>query len=127
METYDYREAIVNDIKQCMLDEGEELYPALDESRQDYFDRMDDYLWGEDRVTGNGPNFYDTEEECYKYLCGNLSLYFDAAYEFDSFPHPGSPWIYKNPAQYMDCTIRCYLLYECLDRVIDEIWNKEDE
>ena len=109
MNKYDYRKAICNDIKQWLEDE--------------FFDWLNEELWGKDSVTGNGLDYYDTEEQCQKYIATNLTLYFEAANEFYDFPNSGTPWIYKNPAQHMDCTIRCYLLGECLRTALEELNN----
>ena len=112
MEQYDYRAHMIEDIKnyieQQEIDWHEEPY-------------LYDTLWEEDEITGNGYSYYASEAECQEYVATNLDLYFEAAREFDSFPTSYSEWIYRNPAQRMDATIRCYLLGECLDKALEEL------
>lgn len=122
MKKYDYRETIKRDVQKYIIKNN--WVATHYEDGQEYEDLVDelyDDVWGEDMVTGNGPNGYDTEERCQEYVAANLSLYFEAADEFSDFPNSGTPWIYKNPAQHMDTTIRCYLLGECIREACDEL------
>ena len=122
MEKYDYKKAIIQDIKQYIKDNHwvENCY----DNDKDYYENLDilyDEVWAEDSITGNGFNYYDTEKKCQEYIASNLALYFQAANDFCDFPNDGTPWIYKNPAQHMDATIRCYLLRECLEEACEEM------
>ena len=119
MEKYDYRKALCADIKEW-IDENEDEVRALNDDNKDPEDWLYDELWTLDSITGNGLDYYDTEEKCQEYVASNLALYFEAANEFGDFPNNGTPWIYKNPAQHMDATIRCYLLGECIWKVLKE-------
>ena len=121
MNKYDYRKAICDDIKQWLENNKNEVSrQRIDRDDDEFFDWLNEELWGEDSVTGNGLDYYDTEEQCQEYVAANLALYFEAANEFCDFPNSGTPWVYKNPAQHMDCTIRCYLLGECIWKVIEK-------
>ena len=128
MEKYNYRDEITNDIKQWII-ENNWIYETYGDTTPNYFnliDNLNDTLWAESSISGNGiEGFYDTEEKCEEYVCHNLTLYFKAAREFDDWPVMYDiDWIYKNPAQHMDCTIRCYLLGECIDRALQELGVK---
>ena len=115
MNKYDYRQAMVNDIKTYITDNNWiENNCNEDDDEDTLFEKLDDELWAEDSITGNGYNYYDTEEKCQEYVASNLTLYFEAADEFCDLPNSRTSWIYKNPAQHMDTTIRCYLLRECI-------------
>ena len=121
MEKYDYRRAMIEDIKEYIVKNLNkvELDPLYEDDNIE--DILYDILITEETVTGNGPNYYDIEERCYDYLKGNLNLYFEAAYEFDDYPNADSKWTSSNPAQHMDCVIRCYLLDECLNEALSEL------
>ena len=82
------------------------------------YDWLYDELWAHDAITGNGTYGFAPEDMCEEYVGTNLGLYFEAAREFDDFPTGDTPWVYKNPAKHMDATIRCYLLGECIDKVL---------
>lgn len=121
MEKYDYKQALIQDIKDYIIISqwADKHY----DMSKDYYENLDilyDELWGLDDITGNGPNGYSDEATCQTYIATNLTLYFMAASEFEDFPNSGTPWIYKNPAQHMDATIRCYLLRECLEQACEE-------
>ena len=122
MEKYDYKKAMIQDIKQYVID-NHWVENCYDEDK-DYYENLDmlyDEVWAVDSITGNGFNYYAPEEKCQEYVASNLTLYFQAANEFCDFPNDGTPWIYKNPAQHMDATIRCYLLRECLEEACEEM------
>lgn len=124
MDKYNYRKEMIKDIKEYITDNPVELDD--DDILTDYYnweEYWSDTLWGEDCITGNGPDGYDTEEKCQEYVATNLDLYFEAANEYDDFPNGGTPWIYNNPAKHMDATIRCYLLGECVASAIEELEN----
>lgn len=122
MKKYDYRQAIKDDIKKYVIENNwiDEHYEP-DIEYEELIDELYDEIWAEDSITGNGCYYYDTEEKCQEYVASNLSLYFEAANEFSDFPSGSTPWVYHNPAQHMDATIRCYLLGECIREACDEL------
>lgn len=115
MERYDYREAVLNDVKEYIesnidLDEWKE-------NRDELEDRLNDELWTADGVTGNGSGSYtfsawDAEEN----LCHNLDLLAEAVSEFggdfgETLESPESA----------DVTIRCYLLGQAIAEALDDL------
>lgn len=118
MKKYDYREAMVQDIIDYIKDNN--IY-IDDEDNDKIEDQLNDELWDNDQITGNGGKFYASEEKCQEYVATNLILYFEAATEFNYFPNYHSNWIYIHPAQYMDSTIRCFLLRECIWRALKKL------
>jgi len=122
MDKYNYEEAMVNDIKEWILMNGVLSQAKSEEwTRDELYDWLFDELWAHDCITGNGCYYYAPEEKCEEYVAHNLSLYFEAAAEFDDWPRSGPQWVYSNPAQHMDTTIRCYLLGTSIDRAIEEL------
>lgn len=117
MEKYDYRKAIIKELKDWIHDNLDDKEIEDDEISNWIYDEV----WAEDSITGNGCYGYAPEEKCQEYVCTNLDLYFEAANEFSDFPSSGTPWIYRNPAQHMDATIRCYLLGECIETALEEL------
>ena len=119
MKRYDYRKEMQNDIKEWIL--VNHLYDS-EKTFEEMFEEFYDDFFTEDCITGNGVmGCYDTEEHCEEYVCHNLSLYFEAAREYYDFPTGVTPWTWEGPAQHMDCTIRCYLLGECLGAALTEL------
>ena len=120
MEKYNYKEAIVHDIKEYIITNEIEIDLEDDEASNWLYDE----LWGEDSITGNGAFFYDTEEHCSEYICSNLNLAFTACEEFGTnIPLLKIQGKNGSLARYIDCTIRCYLLGECIEQAIEELKN----
>lgn len=118
MERYDYYEAIKNDIKEYIKDHN------IDVTSED-FDRNDLYerLWISDSVTGNASGSYTFSTwKAEENLCHNWDLLEEALEDFGQTDVN----ILEKGAEWCDVTIRCYLLGQCLDEVIDEIKEEED-
>lgn len=115
---YDYRRAMTNDIKDYIKVTG--LLPNPQETYDDYIERLNYELWDVDEVTGNGPFYYASEADCEEYVGHGLSCLIEVITDLDLE-------IAKNknfqgaPARYLDCLIRCYLLYECIERAVEEL------
>ena len=122
MKKYDYWREMIDEIKDWILVNGIITHAQKEEwDKKQFADWLHDELWDHDIITGNGAYGYAPEEACEEYIGTNLGLYFEAANELCDFPNSGTPWIYKNPAQHMDATIRCYLLGECIWKALDEL------
>ena len=119
MEKYDYRQALINDIKQYIQDNPYQLAdPFITDNLEEYWY---DILWAEDCITGNGGDWYDTEEKCAEYICHNMDLIYEAAEEYgiDDMKTLRKYYESQSLARYFDCTIRCYLLGECLQQALE--------
>ena len=117
MERYDYYEVVKNDIKEYIKEND------IDVTSED-FDRdgLCDHLWVDDSVTGNGSGSYTFSTwKAEENLCHNWDLLEEALEDFGETDVN----ILDKGAEWCDVTIRCYLLGQCLDEVIDEI--KEEE
>lgn len=117
MEQYDYRENIKSDIRDYIQEEG---YKAAEWDREELYEELYEALWADDGVTGNGSGSYTfnawvAEEN----LCHNMDLLAEA---FKEFGEDGVD-ILKKGAEACDVTIRCYLLGECLSKVLDDLYD----
>lgn len=89
---------------------------------EDYVEKLNDALWIDDAVTGNASgsyfcNAYKAEEA----LAGNWDLAAEALSEFcydDGFN------AFAKGAEWVDVTIRCYLLGQCIADYIEQ--NEDD-
>lgn len=115
-ERYDYREHMKVDIKSYLDEHCEKGERITDEMR----DKLYDDMWTADGVTGNGSGSYTfdawTAEEN---VCHNLDLLGEA---LDEFCVDGDTLHEKMSGEWADVTIRCYLMGQILDDVIEE-WN----
>ena len=117
---YDYYEAVNDDVKDYIENNVDfDDFDDFDECREQLYDDM--FL--ADEVTGNGSgsytfNAYRAEE----YLCHNWDLLEEACDEFGG--DVGEE--FKRGAETCDVTIRCYLLGQALDEVLDDMGIDED-
>ena len=121
---YNYKQALIKDIKEYITDNPHEWADPL--VTDDIFDYWYDILWTEDCITGNGYDWYDTEDKCSEYLSNNFDLLYEAAREYcinDDVNILIEQYENKSLARYFDCTIRCYLLGECLMTALEELNN----
>lgn len=115
MENYNYYEAIKEDVKNY-IEENKEYFDALD------FDTLHDAMWTADEVTGNGSgSYFFSTYKAEEAICHNLDLLGEALQEFGC---DGSQILEKG-AEYCDVTIRCYLLGQVLQEVLDEMEENE--
>jgi len=108
--TYDYRSAEVEDIKSVIDDYDYYGCSSIDEAKE----WLNDQLWVNDSVTGNGSGSYTFSraraEEC---LIGNMHLLVDAMEDYgcvlEDYKHA------LTDPEWCDVVIRCYLLGECIE------------
>ena len=120
---YNYREAVKSDILDYINNNIDfKNFNDLDELEE----YLNDTLWVEDSVTGNGSgSYYCNAWAAEEAICHNLDLLGEALDEFG-----GSCDILKDGAEAADVTIRCYLLSECIAEALEEIeddFNKAHE
>lgn len=117
MEKYDYRKAVCDDIRDYIQNNG--IHASNYATRWDMFNELNDTLWVEDSVTGNASGSYTMSTwKAEEYLCHNLDLLGQAIEEFNDMGDK----LLSEGAEACDVTIRCWLLSECLNKVIDELF-----
>lgn len=121
-DIYNYYEAMKKDILDYITDNINLNDFENEDELEDY---LNDELWAESTITGNGPDYYGTEEQCEEYLNGNFGLVIEACEEFCiSMEILVRRYRDKQLARYLDATIRCYLLGEVIAKIVDQIWIK---
>ena len=119
MEKYDYRQAVMDDIKQYIEDHDIKVTTS---TRDELQDKLYDDLFINDSVTGNASGSYTFNTwQAEENLCHNLDLLKEACNEF------GSQCDILDSPESCDVTIRCYLLSECLAEVLDELEEDDEE
>ena len=120
MEKYDYLEAVKEDVKSYIENEVELSDYSDREELESY---LSDELFTNDSVTGNASGSYTFSTwQAEENLCHNLDLLGEALQEFGSDMD-----ILKDGAEACDVTIRCYLLGQAINEVLDEMDLNFDE
>ena len=117
MKAYNYKEVMGNDVIEAI---GEYMECETVSVEDLDFDTLRDYLLSDDCVTGNGSGSYTMSNALARdYVLDNEELQADVIREFglDSETIAGKihDW------EYWDVSIRCYLLDEVLQYVIEEL------
>ena len=121
MEKYNYLEAVTNDAKTAIL-ENMDMWEW--HNREELEENANDWLWTADEVTGNGSGSYTFNREAAKeYVTRSddgMDTLRDAVREFDCEHEAFSAFMEEN-WEYLDVTIRCYLLSQAISAAIDEL------
>ena len=118
---YDYIEAMKNDVREYI--ESEISLPQWAGERYCLEEHLNDVLWAEDSVTGNGCGSYT----CNRYeAIENIADNWDYLLEvMDEFGCDAEEFIrYPESA---DVAIRCYLLGQVISEILDEYEDEINE
>lgn len=128
--SYSYREAVKEDIKNYLIDN--QIKWSAD-TRDDVEQDLNDDLWAEDSVTGNGSGYYD--DAAYDHIHGDydaMDLVRECVSDFGIEAETIAEKFLEEDWSYWDVTIRCYLLGQEIGEAMDEIeqenpydWNEE--
>jgi hypothetical protein len=123
MEKYNYREAVCEDIRNYLQEN--DIFVTQD-NKDDLEDALHDKLWVEYSATGNASGSYTCNTwQAEENLCHNLDLLAEAIDEFGA--DAGTYRDALESAETADVTIRCYLLRECLSKVLSELAEDDYE
>ena len=121
-ERYDYLAAVKADVlgyieDEINLSEWKGNWDGLEE-------HLNDALWTEDSVTGNGSgSYYCNTWKAEEALSHNWDLLADALAEFGQ----GGVDALRQGAEAMDVTIRCYLLGQAISEALNELSEELEE
>ncbi len=114
---YDYREAMEQDIREWITEN-----PECIEDKDEVEEFLYDTLWVEDSVTGNASGSYTfNRAQAGEYVRDNLALAIEAMNEFGYDMDTLAEKVEDEDWEYLDVTIRCYLLGEMIAKVVEEI------
>lgn len=89
-------------------------------NKEGLYEYLNDTLWAEDSVTGNGSGSYTfSRYKAEEYICHNLDILAEAIEEFG-----GNTDVLKDGPEACDVTIRCYLLGQAISEALDELGEK---
>ena len=115
---YNYLEELKSDVRNYIKEVASDYMDCedMDELRDELYDN----LWDEDSVTGNGSGSYTfNREKAKEYVSDNMDLMVEAYKEFDSIESLVDD-LEALDFETIDVTIRCYLLSQALDEVLED-------
>lgn len=115
---YNYLEELKSDIKNYINEVASDYMDCedMDELRDSLYDN----LWDEDSVTGNGSGSYTfNREKAKEYVSDNMDLMVEAYKDLDSIESLVDD-LEALDFETIDVTIRCYLLSQALDEVLED-------
>ena len=122
MADYNYLKAVEDDVRQYIEDNKDELFSSVDDM-DELEEKLNDDLWTEDSVTGNGSGSYTfSTYQAEEYLMHNLDELAEALEEFG-----GNTDVLKSGAEACDVTIRCHKLPEAIANVLEEYRDEFEE
>ena len=116
---YDYKNAVKEDVKEWITTsyDEEEIREKLSD-RDGWEEELNDILWTEDSVTGNGSGSYTfNRERAGEYLAGNFDELADAIDEYGGDFED----VIRRGEEACDVTIRCYYLSGAISDALDEL------
>lgn len=121
MTNYNYLEDMVADVKAAIEENAEIDRDELEYNRSGLEEKLRDDLWIDDSVTGNASGSYYCNSNMAKdAVIDNLDLLKEACEEFGCKEELGERFI-DGEWEWMDVTIRCYLLGQAISEALDEI------
>lgn len=122
MTNYNYLETMVEDIKDYIRNNAELDRNDLEYGREYLEEKLHDDLWTEDSVTGNASGSYFCNSyksmEC---VLDNVDLLQKMCREFGVEAEEIGQKFLDEEWEWMDVSIRCYLLGQAISQVLDEI------
>ena len=115
---YNYLEELKSDVKNYINEVASDYMDCedMDELRDSLYDN----LWDEDSVTGNGSGSYTfNREKAKEYVSDNMDLMVEAYKDLDSIESLVDD-LEALDFETIDVTIRCYLLSQALDEVLED-------
>lgn len=117
---YNYRLEIKNDIYNYITENYGDIKSEL-EDRDTFYESLYDQMFIDDSVTGNASGSYTFNRyQAREYILENEDLLREAYESFCQLDSLGDDFINEDYEK-MDVTIRCYLLGECLNDVLDDL------
>lgn len=120
---YDYQYRIKVDIEDYLFEnmEREEIYKRYKEDPDELRDWLNEQCWVADSVTGNASGSYTFNRyQAEEYVKDNLELCVEALTEFGCLLELGKK-ISDGDWEWLDVTIRCYLLPSIIDEVLESL------
>ena len=128
MMNYNYLEAMVEDIKDYIRNDAELDRNDLEYGRETLEEKLNEGLWTCDSVTGNASGSYTFNSyKAMEYVLDNMDLLSEMCSEFGIEAETIGQKFLDEEWEWMDVSIRCYLLGQAIAQALDEIEEELEE
>lgn len=128
MMNYNYLESMKEDIREYIINNSELSIDDLIYNRSELEEKLNDVLWMYDGVTGNASGSYTFNSyKAQKYVLDNMDLLEEMCNEFCIDAETIGKKFLDGAWEWMDVSIRCYLLGQAISEVLDDIENEHEE
>ena len=120
---YDYLQAVKDDVREY-IEDNDILTEYSDLDKDDLYEKLNDDLWIEDSVTGNGSGSYTfdrNEAKEYLFDSNGFEYFAEMIPEFGINAEEIANRLAGQDWEWFDVSIRCYLLGQAISEVLDEL------
>ena len=123
MTKYNYEDALYDDIADYVRNNKINLHD-YGEDQDAALEKLEEELWEEDCITGNGGDGYATTYECEEFLCHNLPILSEATRDFGfDLTIQTTKYSIEELPKVLDSIVRCYLLDGALWKYVTDNWG----
>ena len=128
MMNYNYLESMKEDVKEYITNNAEIDMDDLIYNRSELEEKLNDDLWINDSVTGNASGSYTFNSyKAKEYVLDNMDLLESMCNEFGIDAETIGKKFLEGAWEWMDVSIRCYLLNQTISETLDDIEEEIEE
>lgn len=128
MMNYNYLETMKEDIREYIINDSELSIDDLIYNRSELEEKLNDDLWVYDSVTGNASGSYTFNSyRAQEYVLDNMDLLEEMCNEFCIDAETIGKKFLEGAWEWMDVSIRCYLLGQAISEVLDDIEEEQED
>ena len=123
---YNYLDSIKNDIREYLENDVDDIMERLAEDRDELEQELSDELWINDSVTGNASGSYTfNRQKAKENVIVNMDLVAEVVDCFGIKNSELGERFINEDWEYFDVSIRCYLLGQAINEVLNELESEE--
>lgn len=125
---YNYLESMKEDVKEYITNNAEFDMDDLIYNRTELEEKLNNDLWINDNVTGNASGSYTFNSyKAKEYVLDNMDLLENMCNEFGIDAETIGKKFLESAWEWMDVSIRCYLLNQAISETLDDIEEELEE
>lgn len=125
---YNYLESMKEDVKEYIINNSELSIDDLIYNRSELEEKLNEDLWAYDGVTGNASGSYTFNSyKAKEYVLDNMDLLEKMCNEFCVDAETIGKKFLDGAWEWMDVSIRCYLLGQAISEVLDDIEEEQED